>query len=126
MVYLYCEKCLWLQDDFWDYDWYNPIVDIEDEMLMDELFKTGLIEMQKAEAENRKIEYIEPPPGGTVKEGVVLIQRKDYVAAKLEESASRIRTMEFRTWKEFEEYKARNGMKCPECGELSLKLDEQP
>lgn len=122
MTCLYCDKCHWVQDEFWDRQYYNPILAMAEQLQLDDLFNLDPLEITLEEAQDRGIKIIKFLPKEHDKRARVLVSRKDYLAAKLEEYARCIQNMEFRTKSDFEMYKNKNGMKCPKCGKKALEL----
>jgi hypothetical protein len=81
MTFVFCNNCHWLQDDFWDPRSYDPILQVEKDLLLDELLDDEPLEMDKEDAEDRGIEYIKLEPWDAGAEEAVLVKRKDFVAA---------------------------------------------
>lgn len=100
MAFLHCHNCEFSQDDFWEWDGYNPISSFEDD-------KESLL--------NKDLDEVVKMDSYWLKErGLTQITRRELILYHLDQIKHSIKNMKYRTYDEYLENNPER--KCPVCG----------
>lgn len=102
MSFIYCTRCNWEQDDFWDPEGYTPLRDDIIDFLRAALFKDSVTAVNPATGKEEQLDG------------------REFVARELENKAEAIRNMFIRT---HSEWRNMPQFSCPECGACAWAVD---